>query len=559
MAQNSLKTQLAGEALIAELQASFSLCRKSAELIAKRNFTLEDAASLLFQTEFRKFSETSLRDDTQRAQQLVLESKQLGVFCDYDADGILSSETIRCFLDEIGSKYQMHIPERKESYGLNRAALRRFQAQGVDTLFTADCGSSDIEEILYAKTLGMKVIITDHHKYAERPPADAFLNSVDTEFASLCGCSVAGMTLRGLSEKAFTTAKAFMSVATIADIVPLYQESRQLVQGFLDCPTLPGILAPAFDSVSEFDINSIAFQVVPKINALSRMGKARLVFKLRQMAVYDAAKKMKLINESRKRQQLELFEHLDDFIDTSSEVIVACVPEEYKDAHGFFGLVASRITQTYKKPSLVGQMVNNRFKGSGRSVSWINLHNLLSYAAEDYDVEFGGHSVALGFSAADVSDFAVAVNSQFAKHREELVETIPDEVDFEMSVNELIQLEPVYSELSPFGSGFPAIKVRVNDLHIDKYERTGFFSKVTRGNSIIYAIPGIQDELKEAGTRVKTVDLVISGVENDKLKYLVEAFDAPGFIPTKKPKTKKRRIWSKSSTPKALTRLAQRL
>jgi single-stranded-DNA-specific exonuclease len=517
---------MTSERVINDFMTSFKISRTSAELLHRRNFTLESAERLIFHSTFRRFSETGLADEAKNACHLLTQSKKVGIFCDYDADGIFSSEVLRAYAEALGINHTIHIPERLEGYGLQPEAVRLLHGRGVDTLLTADCGSNDHAGLQEARKRGLKIIVTDHHRYTERPDADAFLNSIGSEFESLCGCAVAGLTFRDLSESTFQHIKPYMAVATIGDIVPLYQESRLLVQEFLNFPTLPGILEAAFNGVDEFTPNTIGFQVIPKINAFSRMGQAREILKVRKRLPKDLAVIMRELNDSRKKTQKKLLKELESTVDTSLEILTLCVPAEYGDIVGFFGLLASRLTDKHSKPSLVGYMKDGKFKGSGRSPGWIDLHAVLGAAQKSYDVEYGGHSVALGFRAADVDGFSSAVNHAFAANRAEFESVRAEVYDFELSSRYLYTLREAFEELQPFGSAFPMIRVKIPDLNVDSFTGSKYFEEVVRGNSIIQVTPPHQRALKWLQRRPKTVYASLDKCRDGKLYYIIDKVES---------------------------------
>lgn len=461
---------------------------ETGKILQKRGVSPEHAKLTLFTDAPRKFLASSLATETRTALQLIEKSKKIGVFCDYDADGILSHEVIRTFLSGIDKKFTSYIPERSEKYGLNRSALRNLANRGVDTLITADCGSSDLEELYYAKSLGISTIVTDHHKYRERPPVDAFINPVGTEFLSLSGCSVAGMTLQSLSQQLFLESIPFMAVSAIGDLVPLHQESRFLVAEFLSFPKFPGILEAAFDSVEDFDTLEIAFNVVPKLNALSRMGTAKTALKLYQNTKSKSATILTNLNTARKNRQRVLTQEAFKTLNAEPPIIVVCLPE-IDGAHGFYGLIASRVVEKYNKPALVGGIHSGRFKGSGRSIPGVNLYQVLEKASEFCDLEFGGHSVALGFSAKSkekLEDGLEAITEYIQSLELTPVEQV---IDMQVNMSDISRIITPFQELWPFGSGNPHLTIQLDDIVIPKATKNGFFYETRIGITKIMIHP----------------------------------------------------------------------
>ena len=507
------------------LKEHLRLSTESAAILDRRKFVPESAKSLLFLPKLRPFVESSiLGEDAKVATRLLEKSKHIGIFCDYDCDGILSSEVARHVFSGLGKKHTIFLPERRESYGLNRSALRDLQKKGVDTLITADCGTSNIAEILYAKTLGMTVIVTDHHEYSSRPPADAFLNPMYTEYASLCGCSTFGMALQSLSAELFQQVQPFLAIATIGDIVPMLQESRIFVSDFFDFPRFPGILDAAFDGVTDFDLLSVAFNVVPKINALSRMGQARTVLKFPKQTKQMVAAQLTQLNDSRKALQKELVTKLRTQISESDPIIVVNIPPDViTDGHGFFGLVASRLAEKYRKPAFVGHIEKGRFKGSGRSNGAVNIHSLLHLAQASCDIEFGGHSVALGFSAKTVDQFKAAVNTAYTESLDEISIAVIDDTDFSATLDDLSSMAAPFAELFPFGNKFPFLTLSLSGLEYSKFKERDFFSTFTYGDSVIY-LP-VTLGASNSPEKILSASVSLVGTVDSKLKYVVNDLD----------------------------------
>ena len=370
-----------------------------------------------------------LLKDLKEAAQLLIDRADAGsricVFGDYDADGMTSTALLTTVLKKLTDRVFYYVPSRfQDGYGLNRQAVDTIKERGADLLVTVDCGSTSPDEVEYAKSLGLTVIVTDHHMLREGMDPDClFVNPKrgGYPFQDLCGCGVAFKLAQGicriLTEKGdsrFTRSDLFslldlVAIATVADIVPLMEENRNLVKYGLDRVNrrdragIAELLAALDLSEKIIDSSSISYIIAPNLNALGRMssalpGVALLESVSGQKRLEELARLTIKANIERKSEQEKTARVCRDRLakeDCGSwaPVILA------EGAHeGVAGIVAGNLKeQLYKPVCIVTPVEGGMLKGTGRSIPGINLHDCLEECGDIF-TRFGGHAGACGFS-----------------------------------------------------------------------------------------------------------------------------------------------------------------
>lgn len=338
------------------------------------------------------------------------------IYGDYDVDGITSITVLMKFLKERGLNVGFYIPNRlDEGYGLNKEAIKQIADEGYKLIITVDCGISGIEEVEYAYNLGMEVIITDHHEPLDKlPNAVAVIDCKRKDnkypFNSLAGVGVAfklsqaiGIRLN-LDEKDYLKYLDIVCIGTISDIVPLIDENRVIAKlglKLLMQTRIPGIKA-LIQSAGLKDISStsISFGIAPRINACGRMGHEQDALDLFLTENINNANEItKKLNEyNRKRQEIEkkIFDEAIDLINKDNiEDAIILGAENWH--HGVIGIVSSKLTELYNRPSILICFEGEEGKGSGRSIPGFDLHSALC-STSNYLEKYGGHEMAVGLS-----------------------------------------------------------------------------------------------------------------------------------------------------------------
>jgi single-stranded-DNA-specific exonuclease len=402
----------------------------------------------------------------------------MAVYGDYDVDGITSTCLLTDYLRSQGGSVAMYIPGRmEEGYGVSQGALDVLYAQGVKLVITVDCGITAVAEAEYARTLGMDLIITDHHECkAQLPSAVAVIDPHRPDcpypFKHLAGVGVALKLVLALggAEQSGSLLPRYADLAaigTVADVMRLVGENRAIVRLGLDAlaqtrrPGLRALLTEAGLGDKPLASSSIGYSLAPRINASGRMGCATLAAEL--LLTEDSARGEVLAKElcalNRERQTIELgvFEEC--------LTLVAAAPEEERAAlvlsgwswhQGVAGIVASRLAEKFSCPAFMICVQDGRGKGSCRSFGGFNLFAALE-ACEDLLVAFGGHELAAGFTILEeqIPAFRARMNALVheANGGSEMVSVL--EADAALDESELLSLEEIsaLALLEPYGSG----------------------------------------------------------------------------------------------------------
>ncbi|MGN1299160.1 MAG: single-stranded-DNA-specific exonuclease RecJ [Candidatus Scatovivens sp.] len=310
------------------------------------------------------------------------------------------------------------IPNRlEEGYGLNKEAVKRIKEEGYNLIITVDCGISGMEEIKYAYELGLEVIVTDHHEPLEElPNALAIIDCKRKDnkypFKNLAGVGVVFKLIQAISirmnlkEEEYLKYLDIVCIGTISDIVPLIDENRVIAKlGIKLVKVTKNIgLRVLLKTIGYKQINSnaISFGIAPRINACGRMGHAEDALKL--FFTENEKEAMELTNQlneyNRQRQEIEKRILEESLLKIEKEKIYeksAIVIGSEKWHHGVIGIVASKITDMFYKPSILICFEGEEGKGSGRSIAGFDLHEALCKSSEELE-KYGGHEMAVGLS-----------------------------------------------------------------------------------------------------------------------------------------------------------------
>lgn len=415
----------------------------------------------------------------------ALDNKErIAIYGDYDVDGITATSILYLFLRKTGADVTYYIPERlKEGYGLNADAVRKLSSMGVNLLVTVDCGISNREEVDVATGLGMDVIITDHHEVPEElPVACAVINPKQPgcpfPFKHLAGVGVAFNLIIALraalrdkgfwKEKEMPNLKEYLdlvALGTVADVVPLVDENRIFVKyglAELTDSTKVGIMAlKEVSSLKEGPVTTdmVGYRLAPRINAAGRVGKGEDGVRLLTSSNHDEAMEIaRLLDEgNRERQGLEeqIIGEARAMIDAQPSIMkrrtIVLASEGWHP--GVIGIVASRIAESYYKPTVLIALKDGMGKGSARSIHSFMLYDGIKECSHLLDA-FGGHDYAAGLSlkAENVERF----REEFEKVASEKLsdeDMIPEmEIDASLELNELTEgLVSELDNLAPYG------------------------------------------------------------------------------------------------------------
>ncbi len=444
----------------------------------------------------------------------IEKKEKIIIYGDYDVDGITSITVLKSFLQDRGIQVGQYIPNRlEEGYGLNKPAIEEIAKNKYQLMITVDCGISGIEEIEYANSLGIETIVTDHHEVGERLPnalavVDAKRKDNQYPCRDLAGVGVVfkliqaiGIKLR-LDEKEYLKYLDIVCVGTISDIVPLVDENRviaklglMLVKQTRNMGLKSLLISSGYKNI---DSNTISFGVAPRINACGRMGHADEALKLfLSKDIYEVnelTKKLNEYNTLRQQKEKAIYEDAINQIENNrlyEKNAIVIGGENWH--HGVIGIVSSKITDLYFKPSILLCYEDDLAKGSGRSIPGFDLHEALMKCQDTID-RFGGHAMAIGITIKrdKFKEFSEKVE-EIAKDAK-IDEIIPIiNIDAKINLNE-INKEMVESlkQLEPFGEGNKTPIFVFKNLKIDSIRALteGKHIKMTLkdGNTIVNSI-----------------------------------------------------------------------
>lgn len=407
-----------------------------------------------------------------RINQAIENEEKIAVYGDYDCDGITSTAILYTYFNSIGADVIYFIPSRDDGYGLNKQSLQDLFDQGVKLVITVDNGISAIEEVEFANSLGLEVIITDHHQPSNvLPPAIAIVNphqKDDTSsFKYLAGCGVAFKLIASLEDGDYTMVleqfSDIVAIGTIGDIVALENENRAIVRYGLenlrnsDNLGLNALIEVSKTKLEEIDSIKVAFRIVPRINAAGRIGDpldgVKLLISEDEDEALELAQNLDALNNKRKQMQEDIIQEVESFIKLNPEVLARRVlilkGEDWH--HGIIGIVCSNLLEKYGKPTLVMSAHEDCLRGSARSIGEFHLFKALSYCSEHLD-RFGGHKLAAGFSViADQFDLFVDKMEEYALINHQEMPGISINVDVTLSGVPSLDDVTMLSNLEPFG------------------------------------------------------------------------------------------------------------
>jgi single-stranded-DNA-specific exonuclease len=466
---------------INSLSESLNISDVLAKLLIQRGIKTFTQAKQFFRPSLESLHDPYLMDGmeiaTKRVIHAITENQPICIYGDYDVDGTCATALLYMFLKELGANVFFYIPKRlTEGYGLSNEGVDSIKSlMNASLLITVDCGITAIEETLYANSLGMDVIICDHHQPKEEiPKALAVLDPLKPQcnypFDYLSGAGVAFKLAQGISEKIGKREMPFkyldlVALAGAADIVPLIDENRILVKEGLDkinSNPRPGIQALIeSSSLQPGNLNSgqIVFTIAPRINAVGRLGDAERAVELLITENKEEALELATIlekeNYARRKIDVDTFDNalqlVENSIDLDNELAIVLHQEEWHP--GVIGIVASRLVEKYYRPTIMLTTIDGIAKGSARSISNFNIYEALQ-KCEDMLIHFGGHQAAAGLAVEieKVKEFKDKFN-QIVKESIKEGDLLPEiMIDEKIKLSEITpKFLRILDQFSPFG------------------------------------------------------------------------------------------------------------
>jgi single-stranded-DNA-specific exonuclease len=464
------------------LAKELGLSEITASVLVRRGYGNPDAARDFLAGE-RPLHDPFLFGDmavaVERIRAAVAAGKRICVHGDYDVDGICATVLAVLVLRELGADVDWHLPSRfDEGYGVSGHTLERLADEGCGLVITVDCGITAVEEVERACSLGLDVVVTDHHRPADRLPDCPIVatKASDYPFPDLCGTGVVyklGQALLGADADMLRRHLDLVALATIADVVPLVGENRSLVIAGLrglartQKPGLRALMKVAGVDPATVDAGNVGFRLAPRINAAGRLGHPRAALELLLTTAADDARELanKLEDLNRDRQVVEdkmlraAIAEVEDWSEAKRRRRAYVVWGE--DWHeGVIGIVASRLVERYNRPVVLIAGTDGLWKGSGRSIPAFDLHAALG-SCSDLLERFGGHRAAAGLSIRPglVEPFAEAFAAQAERTLppEELTPTTVVDAVLPRGARLTLDLCQELGRLAPFGLGNPDV------------------------------------------------------------------------------------------------------
>jgi len=474
-----------------KLAVALQLRPLEARLLANRGLTTIDGARAFLTPTLQHlhdpFAMHGMEEAVERLVHSLYVQEPMVIYGDYDVDGITATAVLSWFFRDIGIPVPYYLPHRmREGYGLNGDAVRRLAQQGARVLITVDCGITGHAEVQLAKSLGMDVIVTDHHQVPPAlPAAVAVLNPHQRECSypakELAGVGIAFKLVTALRSRLRHEARwatklpnlrrhlDLVALGTIADVAPLVGENRILVHHGLQALThsdKPGV--QALKQVGRLEAQAIGprqvgFTLAPRLNAAGRLAAAQAGVEL--LLSDDIARAAELaqyldtVNRERQVVQAQIYEEAKAAIDRDGGMdgrwAIVLASERWHP--GVVGIVASKLVEEYGRPAVLIGLEGSVGKGSGRSIAAFHLYRALE-ACQQYLAGFGGHEHAAGIriERTQVSAFRDALN-RVASEQLTAEDGAPLlEIDAEVRLDEIDDpLLDYMARLEPFGEGNP--------------------------------------------------------------------------------------------------------
>ena len=462
---------------IEELTNKYKINKLLATILSNRGINKKEDIDLFLYPKRNDFHNPYDMPDMEKAVERIIKAKEnnekIIIYGDYDVDGITSITVLKSFLKDIGIEASYYIPNRlNEGYGLNIPAVEKIAGEGYNLMITVDCGITCIEEINKANELGMDVIVTDHHEVGDSLPnaiavVDCKRKDNKYKCRDLAGVGVAfklsqalAMKL-GIEEKEYLKYLDIVCIGTISDIVPLVDENRVISKlGLMLVNQTKNIGLKAILNISGYkniDSTAVSFGIAPRLNACGRMGHADEALKLflsnNINEVNEIANQLNEYNKIRQNIEKSIYEDAIKQIEEknleNNKTIVVSGKEWH---HGVIGIVSSKITEMFFKPSILLCLEDGLAKGSGRSVPGFDLHEALLKCQNSLE-KFGGHAMAVGLTLKEKSipEFNKKLEEVAEEaHIEDIVPVI--KIDAKINLNEVTkEMVESLKMLEPFG------------------------------------------------------------------------------------------------------------
>ncbi len=475
-----------------KLASKTGLTPLQAQLLINRGISNEESVQSFLRLRLADMADPMLMKGMSDSLPLILKAisnrDKITIFGDYDADGLTATAVLYNFFSSLGSPVSYYIPDRlSEGYGLSKKAIEKINADGTNLIITVDCGISNEKEIAFAQSLGIEVVVTDHHQVHDGfrldcPAINPHQPGCRFPFKALAGVGVAfflAVAVRAeLREKGKFKSRPepdlkgyldLVALGTVADRVPLTGQNRILVKSGIDImggtrwAGIKAMMEVADIQGPEINAEDLSFRLAPRLNAPGRIGETSLGIQVLTtqdaISVKNLALRINSANIKRQGIEKDIFSRIEDMIKNDGGIrdrrILLMGEEEWHK--GVLGIVASKLVDKYYRPALIFSVKDGIAVGSGRSIDGFNMFWALNRFPHLFE-RFGGHSHAAGFTLRidnlEILEKELNALAQEMLSEEDLIPSI--DVDAELALKE-ITTETIHQihSLSPFGAGNP--------------------------------------------------------------------------------------------------------
>ncbi|MDR0880562.1 MAG: single-stranded-DNA-specific exonuclease RecJ [Clostridioides sp.] len=485
-----------------ELNEKLGISQEIGQILRNRGISTEEESEIFLHPTFDRLRDPFLMKDmdkaVERIQRAIKNGEKIWVYGDYDVDGVSSTSILCLYFRDIGYDVNYYIPNRlEEGYGINESAIRTIADRGADLIISVDCGITSAREVGIAKELGIDFIVTDHHECQdELPPAVAVVDPKQEDchypFDQLCGCGIAFKLIQALTPKDEFKTKLYyyieiVALATICDVVSLKDENRIIVKNGLSIMNkginigLSELIKVCGIQTDKIGSSHIGYSVGPRINAAGRLGYSYLGVELftteSRIEAKEIAGLLEEKNNERQDIELKIFSEAEKIIESDEgykdDKVLVVASEGWQ--HGIIGIVASKLTEKYYKPTVMLCIDGDEATGSARSIKGFSIFEALNRCS-DLMLRFGGHEQAAGLTldGANIDKLRARVNefADYSLSEEDMVENV--KVEFELSESSAdLNLVDDLHELEPFGVSNPTPKFIMRNCEIKEIRFIG--------------------------------------------------------------------------------------
>ena len=485
-----------------ELSKKINISPEICQILNNRGIDNEKDAEIFMNPSLEYLRDPFLMKDMDKAVERIkkaIENKErIYIYGDYDVDGVSSTSILVLYFKSINYPVKYYIPNRlEEGYGINENAIEKIHADGCELIITVDCGITSVKEVDLANELGIDVIVTDHHEcQSEIPNAYAIVNPKQDDcnypFDMICGCGVAFKMIQALTDKeefknTMYNYLEIVTLATICDIVPLVDENRIIVKNGLKLMKegknlgLRELIKVCGIETNKIGSSHIGFSVGPRINASGRLGYSYLGVQLFTTDCEDEAREIANILEAKniERQLIEskMYKEAEEIIANdesyNKDKVLVVAKEGWQ--HGIIGIVASKLTEKYYKPTILLTIEDDEATGSARSIKGFNMFEALESCKELMN-KFGGHEQAAGLALNrnNIKELKERINeiADYNLTKEDLIENVNVEYELDEESADLDLVEDLH-KLEPFGMSNPSPRFIMRDLLLTHIYKMG--------------------------------------------------------------------------------------